>query len=77
MDQLVGFIKPLPDEDQVRVGLPRVANLVLADPSHVANRTCLLTSRLIVTARAEWGEGHRSCWRSMVARPGLAGGRYD
>ncbi|MFI7687279.1 hypothetical protein ACIBWG_32065 [Streptomyces griseoaurantiacus] len=35
MDQLIAFIKPLPAEDQARVGLPWVANLVLADPNQI------------------------------------------
>ncbi|MFC9635301.1 winged helix-turn-helix domain-containing protein [Streptomyces mirabilis] len=73
VDQLIGFIKPLPAEDQVRVGLPWVANLVLADPSHVANHTYLLTSWLIELRRAVADAGMTDDWQRVVDALVVAG----
>ncbi|MFD5013747.1 hypothetical protein [Streptomyces chartreusis] len=66
VDQLVAFVKPLPAEDQVRVGLPWVANLVLAEPSRVANRTYLLTSWLIELRQAVSDAGLTADWQRVV-----------
>ncbi|MCY4632974.1 MAG: hypothetical protein OXG04_00430 [Acidobacteria bacterium] len=46
-DQLVGFLRVLSPEDQVRTGLEWVATLVLADPARIAGETFLLTKWLI------------------------------
>ena len=47
VEQLISFLDVLAPEDQVRMGLPWVATLVLADPAHIAGRTYLLTNWLI------------------------------
>ncbi|HEY1700421.1 MAG TPA: winged helix-turn-helix domain-containing protein [Trebonia sp.] len=47
VDQLISFMRPLPPEDQARVGLPWIARLVLASPGKVANRTFLLSTWLV------------------------------
>ncbi|MFC9502669.1 hypothetical protein [Streptomyces sp. NPDC057002] len=73
VDQLIAFIKPLPAEDQVRVGLPWVANLALADPSHVANRTYLLTSWLIELRQAVADAGMTADWQRVVDALVVAG----
>ena len=47
VDHLIGFLRPLPPDDQARVGLPWIARLVLASPGRVANRTFLLSTWLV------------------------------
>lgn len=73
VDQLIAFIKPLPAEDQARVGLPWVANLVLADPSRVANRTYLLTSWLIELRQAVADASMTADWQRVVDALVVAG----
>ncbi|MGY5118341.1 hypothetical protein ACWC2H_21155 [Streptomyces sp. 900105755] len=73
VDQLIAFIKPLPAQDQVRVGLPWVANLVLADPSRIANRTYLLTSWLIELRQAVADAGVTADWQRVVDALVVAG----
>ncbi|MFJ5609301.1 hypothetical protein ACIQCJ_07935 [Streptomyces sp. NPDC093221] len=73
VDQLIGFIKPLPADVQARTGLPWVADLVLANPSRVANRTYLLTSWLIELRQAAADAGVTSDWQRVVDALVVAG----
>ncbi|MFH8350254.1 hypothetical protein [Streptomyces sp. NPDC018045] len=73
VDQLIAFIKPLPAEEQARVGLPWVASLVLADPSHIANRTYHLTPWLIELRRAVADAGLADDWQRVVDALVVAG----
>ena len=47
VDHLVSFLGALEAADQTRIGLPWIADLVLAEPSRIANRTYMLSSWLI------------------------------
>ncbi|MEU9136915.1 hypothetical protein AB0D33_13255 [Streptomyces sp. NPDC048404] len=73
VDQLIGFIKPLPAEEQVHIGLPWAANLVLANPSQVSNRTYLLTSWLIELRQTVADAGMPADWQRVVDALVVAG----
>jgi len=73
VDQLISFIGPLPMDDQARVGLPWVAELVLADPARVANRTFLLSSWLIEVRQAASDADLLSVWQGVVDALVVAG----
>ncbi|MDQ0828186.1 DNA-binding transcriptional ArsR family regulator [Streptomyces achromogenes] len=73
VDQLIGFIKPLPAEEQVHIGLPWVVNLVLANPSQVANRTYLLASWLIELRQTVADVGMPADWQRVVDALVVAG----
>jgi hypothetical protein len=73
VDHLISFLGPLAPEDQARVGLVWVANLVLADPGRVANRTFLLSSWLIVVRQAASDAGLLSDWQRIVDALVVAG----
>ncbi len=73
VDQLIGFISPIPAEDQARVGLRWVANLVLADPDQVANRTFLLSQWLINIRQAATDYGLLTEWQRVVDALVVAG----
>ncbi|MFJ9776585.1 hypothetical protein ACIRVF_36015 [Kitasatospora sp. NPDC101157] len=72
VDQLIGFIRPLPAEDQARVGLPWVADLVLAHPGK-ATRTYLLASWLIEMRQAVADAGMTEDWQRVVDALVVAG----
>ena len=73
VDHLIGFLRPLVHEAQVRVGLPWVAALVLPDPDQVANRTFLLSSWLIEAREAASDLGVLSDWQRVVDALVVAG----
>ena len=73
VDQLIGFIRPLSSEEQVRVGLPWVGHLVLANPSRAAARTFLLTSWLIELRQAVADAGMTADWQRVVDALVVAG----
>lgn len=73
VDQLIGFMAPMPAEDQARVGLQWVASLVLADPERVADRTFLLSSWLIEGRQAASDAGLLSDWQRIVDALVVAG----
>ena len=73
VDHLIGFLRPLALKDQVRVGLPWVASLVLPDPGRVANRTFLLSSWLIEAREAASDLGVLSDWQRVVDALVVAG----
>ncbi|WP_157881958.1 helix-turn-helix domain-containing protein [Streptomyces rubellomurinus] len=72
VDQLIGFIRPLPAEDQARVGLPWVADLVLAHPGKAA-RTYLLASWLIELRQTVADVGMTEDWQRVVDALVVAG----
>lgn len=73
VDQLIGFVAPLTQEDQVRLGLPWVARLVLADTGRVANRTFLLSSWLIDVRQTASDVRLLSDWQRVVDALVVAG----
>ena len=66
VDQLVSFLEALTSEDQVRLGLPWIAELVLAKPQNIANRTYLLANWLIETRAAAAAVGLSDIWQQIV-----------
>ena len=73
VDGLIGFLRPLVLEDQVRVGLLWVARIVLPDPAKAANRTYLLSSWLIEVREAAADLGLLSDWQRVVDALVVAG----
>ena len=73
VDHLIGFLRPLPPEDQARAGLPWVASLVLADPGRVANRTFLLSTWLIEIRQPASDTGLLSDWQRIIDTLVVAG----
>ncbi|MCE2499314.1 MAG: hypothetical protein J4G13_00425 [Dehalococcoidia bacterium] len=66
VDQLVSFLGPLSPEDQARFGLPWMAELVLASPGSIANRTYLLANWLIETRAPAAAVGLSATWQQIV-----------
>jgi hypothetical protein len=73
VDQLISFVAPLTHADQVRLGVPWVARLVLADIGRVANRTFLLSSWLIEVRQIASDAGLLSDWQRVVDALVVAG----
>jgi len=73
VDQLISFIRPLPPDDQARVGLPWIARLVLASPGKVANRTFLLSTWLVEIRQHASDAGLQPDWQSVVDALVVAG----
>jgi hypothetical protein len=73
VDQLISFVAALTLEEQARYALPWVANLVLASPGHVANRTFLLSSWLIEIRSAASDAGLLADWQRIVDALVVAG----
>ena len=73
VDQLIGFLRPVPPEDQARVGLPWIARLVLANPGRVANRTFLLSTWLVEIRQPASDAGLLSDWQRVVDALVVAG----
>ncbi len=73
VDQLISFLGVLEPEDQARVGLPWVADLVIANPSRVANRTYLLSSWLIEVRSVASDAGLLPDWQRVVDALVVAG----
>ena len=65
-DQLIGFLRPLELDSQVRVGLPWVAMLVLASPGHIAGGSFLLAEWLMETRAAATKCGFLNQWQQVV-----------
>ena len=65
-DQLIGFLRTLAQEDQVCVGLPWVAKLLLASPSNVAKGNYLVETWLIETRNAAAKAGLSAQWQQVV-----------
>ena len=66
VDQLVGFLRVLSAEDQVRVGLSWVETLVLESPGRIATRCFLLTNWLIETHSTAVTTGLLVRWQKIV-----------
>ena len=66
VDQLIGFLRMLAPEDQARVGLAWVANLVLASPGNVAKGSYLVATWLIETRSAVESAGLSPQWQQVV-----------
>lgn len=73
VDHVISFVAALALEDQARLALAWVANLVLADPGRVANRTFLLTSWLIEIRTAASDSGFLAEWQRLVDALVVAG----
>ena len=66
VDQLIGFLRVLTLADQARVGLPWVATLVLANPSHIAKGSFRLPEWLIETRSAADSAELSAQWQQVV-----------
>jgi len=73
VDHLIGFVRPLPPEDQARVGLPWIERLVLASPGRVANRTFLLSTWLVEIRQPASDVGLLPVWQRIVDALVVAG----
>jgi hypothetical protein len=73
VDQLISFVSALTLEEQARYALRWVANLVLASPERVANRTFLLSSWLIEIRSAAYDAGLVADWQRIVDALVVAG----
>ncbi|HUZ53141.1 MAG TPA: hypothetical protein VMU94_11510, partial [Streptosporangiaceae bacterium] len=73
VDHLIGFVRPLPPEDQARVGLPWIERLVLASPGRVANRTFLLSAWLVEIRQPASDAGLLPDWQRIVDALVVAG----
>ena len=76
VDRLVGFVRPFDLDDQVRVGLPWMAKIVLADPTSAAVGTYVLTTLppwLIEIRPAAVEAGLLAKWQEVVDTMVVAG----
>ncbi len=73
VDQLIGFVRPFDPDNQVRLGLPWVAKIVLADPASVARGPCMLATWLIETRSAAVEARLLAKWQEVVDAMVVAG----
>ena len=73
VDRLVGFLRVLTPQDQVRTGLPWVSTLVLADPAGIASVTFRLPNWLEKTRAAAVDAGLSAMWQEVVDALVVAG----
>ncbi len=66
VDQLIGFVRALEPDDQVRVGLPWVTRLVVADPIRIGRGTFMLPTWLIEIRSVAVDAGLLSSWQQVV-----------
>ena len=66
VDQLVSFLGEITLEDQARLGLPWMAQLLLAKPGNIAKRTYLLPNWLIETRTTADAVGLANIWQQIV-----------
>ena len=66
VDQLVIFLRVLSPDDQARVGLPWMAELVLARPRNIANRTYMLADWLVESRSSADAAGLLDIWQQIV-----------
>ena len=66
VDQVVNFLRSLTPEDQAQLGLPWMAELVLARPGNIANRTYLLPNWLVETRSPAEAIGLSGTWQQIV-----------
>ena len=72
-DQLIGFVRSFDPDNQVRVGLPWVAKIVLADPAAIVGRAYMLTPWLKETRSAADRAGLSAKWQEVVDAMVVAG----
>lgn len=72
-DQLISFVRALDAVDQVRLGLPWIADLVLADPDQIARRSYLLSTWLIEARSTVADEASLAIWQRVVDALVVAG----
>ena len=73
VDQLIGFVRALGPDDQVRRGLPWVAKLVEADPVRIASGTYTLPTWLIEIRSAAADAKLLTIWQRVVDALVVAG----
>ena len=66
VNQLISFVSVLGSDDQVRLGLPWVAKLVVADPNRIADGTYALTPWLIEMRSVAVDTGLLTTWQRVV-----------
>ena len=66
VDHLISFLSPLDSADQARLGVPWIADLVLADSGSIANRCFLLSSWLIEVRSAAADVQLLASWQRVV-----------
>ena len=66
VDQLISFLGVLASEDQVRLGLPSLLTLILADPARIARHSFLLSTWLIEMLPAAVNANLSSTWQQAV-----------
>jgi biotin operon repressor len=72
-DHLIRFLSPLSVKDQANLGVPWVANLVLAEHSHVAGGSFLISDWLIQIRTAASDAGLLPRWQQVVDALVVAG----
>lgn len=73
VDHLVSFLRSASPEEQVRVGLPWLADLVLADPERIARRSYLISGWLIDIRPAVSDRASLETWQRVVDALVVAG----
>jgi hypothetical protein len=73
VDHLVSFLRTASPEEQVRVGLPWQADLLLADPDKVARRSFLISGWLIEVRPAVTDRTSLATWQRLVDALVVAG----
>ena len=66
VDQLIGFLRVLPPDDQVRMGLPLVATLMQSSPKRIAKGSWLLADWLIETRSVANSTDLSTQWQEIV-----------
>lgn len=66
VDHLISFVRALDAADQIRLGLPWVADLVLAKPDQVARRSYLLSTWLIEVRPTVTDAAPLATWQRVV-----------
>ena len=66
IDRLISFLRTLGPDDQVRLGLPWVAKLVVADPGRIARGTYMLPTWLIEMRAVAVDAGLLASWQQVV-----------
>ena len=74
-NQLVWFLAPMAPESQVRLALPWMERLVLANPEGVAQRAAALPAWLVDIRRTAAEAGLSSNWQAIVDALVVAGVR--
>ena len=73
VDRLVAFIRSMKLDDQVRVGLPWIATVVLGDPASIARGAYTLSTWLTETRSVAVDTKLLSTWQEIVDALVVAG----